>query len=116
MKRLVDGIPGRKEKQALNKALQECEEKLTRCKSKKEKNDKLIDAFNKAQHNAREVKKKIAEHSKYLIDIIQRQTVKLCFEVDEAIKENSAHISTREGCSQTLSSVIKLTDKSKYNL
>ncbi|XP_031551428.1 uncharacterized protein LOC116288743 [Actinia tenebrosa] len=84
MKRMVETIPGRKEKLELEKALKDCEDKLNDGKATVESIDKLIvEATKKHAKRAQEIKDEVSEHARKLKRVIEEQKNRLLSEVDD---------------------------------
>jgi hypothetical protein len=88
MQRLVDAIPGRKEKLALKSALKDLEEHIVKNREMLQKTKQsTCEASARAKDSAEELKTEISEHAKELIEIILDNERKLCSEVDEIFEE-----------------------------
>ncbi|XP_031574455.1 tripartite motif-containing protein 54-like [Actinia tenebrosa] len=88
IQRLIDGIPGRKEKKALKSMIEKFEENILKYKQMLvEAQDSLHDASKKADEEANRLKTEISTHAKRVTEIIQENAMDLCSEVDELCKE-----------------------------
>ncbi|XP_031551423.1 tripartite motif-containing protein 59-like [Actinia tenebrosa] len=93
MKTIIDGLPGRKEIQSIKRALEQCEEGLTSSKSHVDDCERSIAAFKATLQIAQQAKKEVSDHTKYLIDIIQKECTSLTTEIDEKIENTSSLLS-----------------------
>lgn len=87
MKRMVENIPGRKEKVELQKALKVCEDKLADGKVTVTSIDKLIaDAMKEHLKRVEEVKHEISQHAKRLKEVVEEEKNRLLSEVNDSTK------------------------------
>lgn len=113
MQRLVDGIPGRKERKVLKSMIEKFEENIIRYKEMLMKvQSSLHDASNKADEAAERLKTEISKHARKVTAIIQDNAMELCSEANEIYNE-AYNVSEIENHEQTLS---YLLDKSVASL
>ena len=97
--RLIERTPGRKEKQAIKEALNNCNEKLGRAKTALEG---MEDRFEKAKSEVEEARKKIASTAERIITMVRVQEQKLMDEVDKKFRESLDEVIFVEQKSTTL--------------
>lgn len=87
MRRMVDHIPGRKEKLELQKALKDCEDKINDgISTVKSINKQIQDAEKMHLKRVENVKHEISEHARKLKEVVEEEKIRLLLEVDESTK------------------------------
>ena len=86
--RLIEKIPGIKEKKEIRQAVSTCQDEIERNKKTREIMEKQLAVVNNNKQLGEDLKKQISSHAKECIEVIVKCEEKLHKEVDDYLKEH----------------------------